>query len=171
MNTFLKKTLFLNKTTMFIIIIVFLALAYDIFSFIHARDIERKNSLLSPEIAEMQALAADALQIKQTVALKEKKITRGRPAGIVSTLEQMLKNLGLEAQVIKPLNKKKTDGYTEEGAELEIRKTDLNSIVNFLYNIENSPTPLKIKYASITTMFESPDKFILKLTVSLLGKG
>ncbi len=120
---------------------------------------------------EIQAFAGDVIEIKSFVESKEKKIGLRKSSGVVSTLEQVLKNIGLKAKKIKPLNKKKVDVFTEDNAELEIENTDLNSIVNLLYKIENSRVPLKIKTAAIKTTFENPDKFILKLTVSLLSKG
>jgi len=171
MNKLLKQISLLDKSTMVMIAAALLALACNIILLILAGDIERKNSSISPGIAEMRSLANETLQIKNIVEAKEKKIVPGRSGGVVSTLEQILKNLGLKAQVIKPLDKKKADGFTEESAELEIQGADLNSIVNLLFTIENSPAPMKITYAAVKTMFEKPDKFILKLTVSLLGKG
>ncbi|MDH4028417.1 MAG: hypothetical protein OEU95_06285 [Nitrospirota bacterium] len=171
MKNLLKKISLLDRSTMVLIAVVLLAMACNIILFILAGDIEKKNVSSSPRIAEMRSLANETLQIKDIVEAKEKKIFAGRSGGVVSTLEQILKDHGLKAQVIKPLDKKKTDGFTEEGAELEIQGADLNSIVNLLYTIENSPAPMKITYADVKTMFEDPDKFILKLTVSLLGKG
>ncbi len=86
-------------------------------------------------------------------------------------MEKILKSLGLEARVIRPMEKKKANEFAEENAELEIQGTDLNRIVNLLYKIETFPVPMKIKNAAIHTTFEDPDKFIVKLTISLLSKG
>jgi hypothetical protein len=51
-----------------------------------------------------------------------------------------------------------------------MHNADLNSIVNLLYKIYISPVPMKIKSAAIKSTFEDPDKFIVKLTISLLSR-
>jgi len=119
----------------------------------------------------MQSLSGNVNQIKAIVESKESKMGLKKTSGIVSALEQILKTHGLEAKVIKPTGKTKIDEFTEDNAELEIESTDLNSIVNLLYKIDVSPVPLKIKTASVRSTFEDPDKFTLKLTVSLMSRG
>ncbi len=171
MNTTLKNILLFDKVSLGILIVTLLALVMNVMSYIYMIDIEKENDVLKPQISEMQSLADEALHIKGIVKSKEIKIKQGRSAGVVSALENILKSLGLNAKVIRPLDKKKTEGFLEENAELEIEDTDLNSIVNLLYQIESSPSPIKIKSASLKTAFENPDRFILKLSVALLGKG
>jgi hypothetical protein len=119
----------------------------------------------------MQALSGEVLNLKGLVQSKEKKITISKASGVVSAIEQILTPLGIEASAIKPLKKKKINGFIEENAELEIHNMDLNSIVNFLFKIDNSPVPFKVKSAAIKSTFEDPDKFILNLTVALLSKS
>jgi hypothetical protein len=135
------------------------------------KNTEGKNNQLKTRFNEIESLTDEVIQIKTIVESKEKKIGLRKSGGIVSSLEQVLKKLGLAANVIKPLGNKKVSVFMEENAELEILNIDLNSIVNLLYKIENSPVPMKIKNASINTTFENPDKFILKLTISLLSKA
>ena len=165
------KLIFMDRTILLLSSILILALFFTIASSIYVNKYENENKILKNRLDEIQAFAGDIIEIKSFVESKEKKIGRRKSSGVVSTLEQVLTNIGLKAKKIKPLNKKKVDVFTEDNAELEIENTDLNSIVNLLYKIENSRTPLKIKTASITTTFENPDKFILKLTVSLLSRS
>lgn len=171
MKTSARKILFLDRTILALISAAAFVVLLSIMSFIYAGNIERENTQLKENLIEMNSLAADIIQIKNTVKSKENKIGRRKSEGVVSTLEMTLKGLGIEAQVIKPLGKVKLDDYAEENAELEMRDTDLNSIVNLLYKIDVSPLPLKIKSASIKTAFQDTDKFILKLTVSLISKS
>jgi hypothetical protein len=139
-------------------------------SFIYAGNIERKNNKLKTQLTDIQSLSNEVIQIKAIVESKEKKIGLRKSTGIVSTLEHILKSLELEAQVIKPLQKTNINEFTEENAELEMHNADLNSIVNLLYKIDISPVPMKIKSAAIKSTFEDPDKFIVKLTISLLSR-
>jgi hypothetical protein len=140
-------------------------------SLIYKRNFEGKNEQLRNRLSEMQALSRDVIKIKAAVESKEVKIGLKKAAGIVSALEQILKTQGLEAKIIKPLGQTKIDEFSEDNAELEIEDTDLNGIVNLLYKIDISPVPLKLKAASVRSTFENPDKFILKLTVSLMSRG
>jgi hypothetical protein len=165
------KLIFMDRAILVLSSILILALLFTIASSIYVRKIEGENEILKNRLDEIQALAGNVIEIKSFVESKEKKIGLRKNGGVISTLEQALKNIGLTAKKIKPLNKKKVDVFTEDNAELEIEDTDLNSIVNLLYRIENSRVPLKIKAAAIKTTFENPDKFILKLTVSLLSKN
>ncbi len=164
------KTLFLDKTIIVLSLLSVLALVFTIMASVYVKGIDRKNRLLRFQLTGIESLTENVIRIKNIVESKEKKIGLRKTKGVVSTLEQTLKALGLEAKVIKPLEKKKVNVFMEDNAELEIRDTDLNSIVNLLYKIENSPAPMKIKNAEIKTTFEDPDKFILKLTVSLLSR-
>ncbi len=170
MNTSFK-TIFLDRTILILSTILVLTLVLAISSSMYARKIEEENRSLNIRFNEIRTLTSDAVKMKKIVESKEKKIGLRKTKGVVSTLEQVLKNLGLKAKVIKPLKKQKVNIFTEDNAELEIHDTDLNSIVNLLYKIENSPVPMKIKNTSIRTTFENPDKFILKLTVSLMSRG
>lgn len=170
MNTYFK-TIFLDRTILILTTILVLTLVLAITSSMYARKIEEENRSLNIRFNEIRTLTGDAVKMKKLVESKEKKIGLRKTKGVVSTLEQVLKNLGLKAKTIKPLKKQKVNIFTEDNAELEIHDTDLNSIVNLLYKIENSPVPMKIKNTAIRTTFENPDKFILKLTVSLISKG
>ena len=165
------KLIFMDRGILVLSSILILALFFTISSSIYVNNYESENKILKNRLDEIQAFAGDIIEIKSFVESKEKKIGLRKSRGVVSTLEQVLKNIGLKAKKIKPLNKKKVDVFTEDNAELEIENTDLNSIVNLLYKIENSRIPLKIKTAAIKTTFENPDKFILKLTVSLLSRS
>lgn len=170
MKLLLNKIILTDRYILIALTAVILAVIFLFITFISANNLERKNEKLKEQLTEMHVLNEELINIKDIVESKEKKIGLTKTSGVVSTLEQMLKNLGLSAKEIKPLEKKKVKEFTEEAAELEIEDIDLNKIVNLLYKIENSPVPLKIKSATIKTTFENPDKFILKLTTSLISK-
>ena len=166
-----KKILFFDKPLLVLLFAILTALILTAISFIYAGTYESKNTQLKTDLLNIRSVAGDVITLKAIVQSKEKKTERKNTSGIVSTLEQILKTLGLEARAIKPLGKTKVNEFTEDNAELELQGTDLNSIVNLLYKIDISPVPLKIKNTSLKATFEDPDKFILKLTVSLMSKG
>jgi hypothetical protein len=148
-----------------IILTIFLLISY-----ISINSLERKNKNLSTQLSEVQTLQDEAIQIKDLVESKERKIGLVKTTGVVSTLEPMLGSLGLKAKVLKPLEKMKINDFTEEGAELEIENIDLNKIVNLLYKMEHSSVPLKIKSSDIKTTFENPNMFVFHLTTALISK-
>lgn len=165
------KILFFDKPLLVLVFALLTALIVTGISFIYAGTYESKNRQLKTDLLNIRSIAGDVITLKTVVQSREKKTERKNTAGVVSTLEQILKTLGLEASAIKPLGRTKAGEFTEDNAELELQGTDLNSIVNLLYKIDISPVPLKIKNTSLKTTFEDPDKFVLKLTVSLMSKG
>ena len=167
----LQQILFFDRSLLVLSFAIILIALFTIISFVYTGNLEKQNTTLRSRVAELQSLTGGVTALKSTVDLKVKKIGLTKTGGIVPVLEQLLNSLGIKAKAIKPLEKNRVRDYMEEDAELEIQETDLNSIVNLLYKIDNSPVPLKVKSSAIRTTFEDPDKFILKLTVSLLSKA
>lgn len=170
MKLIISKIIFSDRYTLITVTAVILIAIFTFITFISANKIERGNGKLKNQLTEMQMLREELIHIKDIVESKEKKIGLTEVSGVVSALEQMLNSLGLEAKVIKPLEKKRVKEFKEEDAELQIENIDLNKIVNLLYRIENSPVPIKIKNTTIKTTFENPNIFILNLTASLISK-
>lgn len=166
-----RKILMFDKTLLVLLFVILLSIIFIIMSAFYANTYEGSNRQLKTQLGEIVSLSADVTQIKAMVESKEKKIGLKQSAAVVSTLESILKTLGLEAQVIKPTGKAKVGEYNEENAELELQGTDLNSIVNLLFKIDLSPAPLKIRSVSIRSSFENPDKFIFNLSVSLMSRA
>jgi len=167
----LQKILFFDRSLLVLsIAIIVIALTVIILS-LYTGTLEKQNTTLRSRVAELRSLTGGVTALKSAVESKVRKIGLTKTGGVVPVLEQLLNSLGIKAKAIKPLEKNKVKDYIEEDAELEIQGTDLNTIVNLLYKIDNSPVPLKVKTSAIRTTFEDPDKFILKLTVSLLSKA
>ncbi|MBI5407749.1 MAG: hypothetical protein HZA14_00115 [Nitrospirae bacterium] len=170
MNTLIRKILFFDGITSALAGLIIIAVICIVTAHVFSGSVGKENNALKAQLTEMSSLAEGLVELKSVVESKEKKIGLSKTSGVVTTLEQTLKSLGLKATVIKPLTKNKVKEFTEEDAELELRNVDLNGIVNLLYKIDSSPAPMKIKNAAIKTTFEDPNKFTLKLTVSLLSK-
>lgn len=170
MKLMISKIIFSDRYTLITVTAAILIAIFTFITFISANKVESGNGKLKNQLTEMQMLREELIHIKDIVESKEKKIGLTEVSGVVSALEQMLNSLGLEAKVIKPLEKKRIKEFKEEDAELQIENIDLNKIVNLLYRIENSPVPIKIKNATIKTTFENPNIFILNLTASLISK-
>lgn len=171
MNDLVRKVLFFDKTISVLTVLSLIAIVTIIVTSIYANDTKASNNSLRRQLKEINSLASGVVDIKGFVESKEKKIGLRKTKGVVSTMQQTLKSLGLKAKTIKPLDKKKVYEYLEENAELEIDGADLNHIVNLLYKIESSPVPIKIKSISMKTSFEDPDKFTIKIMLALIIRG
>jgi hypothetical protein len=165
-----RKMLFMDKSIFVLLLLIVAVFSLTVMTLVFTGNFNSKNTLLKTQIEELQSLSGNVVRIKGIVERKEKRIASARAKGVVSTVEQILKNLGIKAKTIKPLDKKKTNGFIEEVADIEVENIDLNHIVNLLYRIDNSPSPMKINSALTKTGFENPDRFTLKLSVSLLRK-
>lgn len=171
MKPLISKIIFSDRYTLAVVTAAILTAIFAFITSTSVNNFERKNEDLKSQLKEMQMFREELTHIKDIVESKEKKIGLTKANSIVSALEQILTSLGLKAKVIKPLEKKRIKGFTEEDAELQIENIDLNKIVNLFYKIENSPVPIKIKNATIKTTFENPDIFILSLTASLISRA
>ncbi|HDH34134.1 MAG TPA: hypothetical protein ENG88_01615, partial [Nitrospirae bacterium] len=152
MNKRTLNILFTDRTLLVLAAAILSVIIFTLTSFLYAGSIRDRNERLEVQLALILSESVDIIRLNKDVTSKEKK-TAVRSAGIIPTLEQILKELGLKAMVIKPLGEKKVNEFTEENAELEIKEADLNHIVNMLYMIDTSRTPMKIKTALIKTTF------------------
>jgi len=171
MNDLARKILFFDKTISVLTVLSLITIVIIMITSIYSNEAKTDNESLRRQLKEINSLASGVINIKGFVESKEKKIGLRKTKGVVSTMQQTLKSLGMKAKTIKPLDKKKVLEYLEENAELEIEDADLNHIVNLLYKIETSPIPIKIKSTSMKTSFEDPDKFTLKIMLALITKG
>lgn len=170
MNRKAVDILFSDRILLVIVAAIITVIIFSITSFVYTRGLREGNDRLEAQLTSLLAEKGEITRLNAEVTSKENKAATKKHAGIISTLEQIITALEIEAIVIKPLEEKNVDEFTEENAELEIKEMDLNRAVNLLYQIDTSSVPMKIKNASMKTTFEDPNKFILKLTVSRLSK-
>lgn len=170
MKISLSRILQFDRALLIIILTCILLLITTVTSYVFTRNFRQNNETLTVQIAEIDAMTDGVIQMKGIVESVENRIGLSKTGGVVSTMEQILGTLNLKAKVIKPLTKKKMNDFTEENAEIEIQDIDLNGIVNLLYKIDTSPSPMKINSTAINATFEDPNRFILKFTVSLLTR-
>ncbi|GAB4542077.1 MAG: hypothetical protein Fur0020_11560 [Thermodesulfovibrionia bacterium] len=161
----------LDIVTLIIAIIFVLTLISSVTISIYSKKEGRINTELNAQLREIQSMQDRFIRLKEIIDLKEKKIGLTKTEGVISTLAKTINPLGIKANAIRPLQKNMIEGYSVEDAEVEIKDIDLNGIVNLLYRIENSPSPLRIKSAFIKTSFDDPNRFIIRLTVSLVSSN
>ena len=128
------------------------------------------NNALEKQIGQIKSLGSKASEAVGFVRDMEKKIAAHRSRGVVSEISDILESIDIKASMIKPLARKKTNGFIEERAEVEVEKIDLNAIVNLLYRLRSSPAPIIIRGMKMRADFEEQEKFTLNLTISLPSK-
>ncbi len=164
------KIIYSDRVLITVIAIIIAVSAFTFSVYLYSKNLEGKNSSLIGQLAELETLNKDISLVNSVVDSKERKIGLTKVTGAVPALQQLLDSLGLKAKVIRSLDRRKLQEFTEEDAELVLEVIDLNAIVNLLYKMENSPFPLKIKNSAIKATFENPNVFILSITASLISK-
>jgi len=167
MKGLIRSVLSHKGSILTIIILILTMILTSVTSIILKRE-ERINQHLHSQIRELRQLNKRLNNLRGYIEQREKRVGLVKTEGVISTIEHILNSLGLKAKAIRPLKEETLGGYILEDAEVEIQDTDLNSIVNLLYKIENSPFPLRIKETIMKTAFEDPERFTLRITVSLI---
>ena len=72
-------------------------------TFISAGALSRDNENITAQLEEMKVLSEEIVNMRNVVNSREKKIGLTKESGVVSSLEQIFKSLGVKAKVIKPL--------------------------------------------------------------------
>ena len=170
MNEIIKLIFLQDRRSIILLSAIAVVIIFTITVSINSRDARKKNEGLQNQLIELESLETGLIEMKGLVNAKERKIGLTKESGVVSRLENILKAIGLEARALKPMQEKKINEFIEEDAELEIQNIDLNGIVNLLYQINSATAPMKVKNISIKNTFEDNDKFILKLTASLISR-
>lgn len=160
-----------NKKSILLAALIISVIIYIIAISTYTNGIQKKNQKLKAQLEEISSLGAGLIEIKQLVETKEKKIGTGVHKGVITTLDDILNRLNLKAGKLRPSDKKRVAEYIEENAELEIKKIDINEVVNLLHMIESSREPLKVRSIDIQTTFEDRNIFSLSLSVSLLSRS
>jgi|GEM_PF-1795138 hypothetical protein len=157
-----------DRLSMLIIVVFILTATFASITSITLRKERTINQRLRSQIRELNLLNERFNSIKGYIESKEKRIGLVKTQGVVSAIEHILNSLGMKAKAIRPIKEERLGGYILEDAEVEIQDTDLNAIVNLLYKVENSRFPLRIKETLMKTAFEDPERFTLRITVSLI---
>lgn len=119
---------------------------------------------------ELLLLKDEFLSLKSRIDAVEGKRSLTKVEGIVQAVDEIFLPLGLKGKVksVKPTGTKETKEATEEEAEVQLERVDMNEMVNIFYRIENVPLTLSIKKATIKTSFEHPTHLNITMTIALI---
>jgi hypothetical protein len=134
------------------------------------RSLRMENAGLKTRQKELSTLRDEAVKLRDTIGFLEGKKSLTRVEGVVQAADEIFKSLGIGLKVksVKPTGTKDRQFGTEEEAEIQLEKMNMNEMVNILYRVENSPMILSVKKTSIRTSFENPSLLNVTINISLI---
>ena len=149
-------------------IVIILGLCILLLSMV--RSLKMENLGLKTRQKELSAFKDEALKLRDTIGSLEGKKSLTKVEGVVQAADEIFKSLGISQKVksVKPTGTKDRQYGTEEEAEVQLEKLNMNEIVNLFYRIENSPMILSVKKTSIRTGFENPSLLNVTVSISLI---
>ncbi len=131
--------------------------------------LKKEGAALRSQQKELFLLRDDFIELREKVGSVEGKKSLAKVGGIVQTIDEIFRSLGLNQKVksVKPAGTREMKYASEEEAEVQLEKVDMNEMVNILYKLENAPMLLVIKKTTVKTSFENPTLFNITLTLGL----
>ncbi|MDY6855353.1 MAG: hypothetical protein SWO11_11715 [Thermodesulfobacteriota bacterium] len=119
------------------------------------------------ELKEIFDLKAEYEYLKKSNLKKGKETNTDQGVVTLSYLEGLADKAGLKSNIkyMKPLGESKSGRYLQNSIDIELANVPLGKLVNFLYEIENSPRALKIVELNITT--NRRDSSILDIAIQI----
>ncbi len=148
---------------------VFLAVSCSIL-FALSLSAERDLRAMLSRQKEFALLRDEYLSLRGKVAFAESKKNLMQVKGVVQAVDEIMGPLGMKQKIrsVKPTAIKEMKDVTEEEAEVQIEKADMNEAVNIFYRIENAPMALSVKRADLKTSFENPARLNITMTLALI---
>jgi hypothetical protein len=120
--------------------------------------------------AEVAALRDDYSSLKSRVDFVEGRKNVSNVQGVVQAVDEVFRSIGLNGKVksVKSAGASEKVYGTEEEAEVQVEKINMNEMVNMFYKIENAPMILSIRRSTIKKAFDDPSLLNVTLTLDLI---
>ncbi len=131
---------------------------------------ERDLRTLRARQKELASLKEEYLSMRGKIAFAESKKNLMQVKGVVQAIDDIMTPMGMKQKIksVKPTGTKEMKDVTEEEAEVQIEKVDMNEAVNIFYKIENAPMALSVKKANVSTLFEDPAHVNITMVLALI---
>ncbi len=142
-------------------------------NFLIERSFQKERRIFRMKLAEFSLLSQEYDSLKGQIDVIESRLPAGSAGGIAGALDDIASSLGLRQKVksVKVLgNRGITETLTEEAAEVQIEKLNMNEFVQIIYRLREAQTPVLVKRATIKKTFENPELLDLSITVALYTK-
>ncbi|MBN2383800.1 type II secretion system protein M [bacterium] len=132
-------------------------------------ELKDRIPLKEQQIVELKNNIQDYYRLKQLLDEQKQKIDkRGNEPFMQSYLESEAAALDMIIASMVPKNVDLDDTYREDQIELKLESITLDTVVKFLYRIENSPKMLTVKNVRLKRRYDDKTRIDATLTITTL---
>jgi len=112
---------------------------------------DRRIDVKSKELEEVLALQEEFVRLKEKARLLEDMVRSGPGFSLLSFLESLATKNKIKNQIayMKPLTTPGNERYRESSVEMKVEGVTLKQLVDYLYQVEQSRQPIRIKRINI----------------------
>ena len=113
--------------------------------------LDRRIAKKTEELAEVLALQGEYFRLREGTKILEEMVRSTPGFSLLSFLENLATKNRIKKQIayMKPLTTPGNDRYRESSVEMKLDSLTLKQLVDYLYQIEQSPQPIRIKRLNI----------------------
>jgi general secretion pathway protein M len=134
--------------------------------------LDRKISLRQKQVGEMAALSAEIFDLRERLAVAERKVSQTVNFSLFSFVEQKVQEAAGRENLVfmRPKPATSQGDYEETALEVKLEKISLQQVVRLIYEIEASEVPLNITTLQIRSRKPNADLLDVTLDISTLRK-
>lgn len=113
--------------------------------------LDRRNTRKTDELREVLALQSEYFRLKEKTRILEDMVRSTPGFSLLSFLENLAAKNEIKKQIayMKPLTTPGNEKYRESSVEMKLESINLKQLVDYLYQIEQSAQPIRIKRINI----------------------
>lgn len=113
----------------------------------HSARLDKQIVAAQRELQDIQSLRQDYQRQKSVLDRINAQLKRQRNFSVFSRLEELAKQTDTRSKIlyIKPTVSTPSDAYEEESVEVKMEDVTLDQLIQYLFQIENSPQFMKVK--------------------------
>jgi general secretion pathway protein M len=118
----------------------------------HSARLDRQIITAQRELQELQTLQREYWRQKNVLDRINAQLKRTQNFALFSRLEELAGQAGIRSKILymKPTVSTPSEAYDEEAVEIKMEGVTLEQLIQYLYQVENSPQFMKIKRLHIT---------------------
>lgn len=114
---------------------------------VYSKQLDKQMIAAQRDLQEIQKLQQDYQRQKSILDRLNSQLKRQKNFSMLSRLEELAKQTDTRGKIlyIKPTVSSPNDAYEEESVEIKMEDVTLEQLIQYLFQIENSPQFMKIK--------------------------
>lgn len=130
--------------------------------------LDKKTKAARKSYQKIQSLALSLEELNAKIDSIENELKRAPGFSILSHLDNQAKRDQVREKVVRmqPKGEENTKHYKEKAVEIKMERVELNDLVRYLFNIENSQERLHIKEIEIQPRFDDANLLNVRVQVS-----